>query len=144
MIERDQQNKIQREALNHLKRKATAHSKIQEELYNDLHGKDYFFDRRITDSKAKLLFQFRTRMYGVRNNFRNMYSSILCPLCGKAEDSQEHLFECDIFQNYETISIGYEDLFSDDIEKLIKVTSQLEKLVKVREVILDGSLSTID
>ena len=126
---------IKIEALRYLKLKASSHSKIRGELYNSLEGKEYFFNHRLTSDKAKLLFQFRTRMFGVRNNFRNMYSCILCPLCGKEDDTQQHLVNCEVIQCYEPITFDYEDIFSDDSETLVTVANKLARLVELREEI---------
>ena len=124
---------IQKQAFEYLMTKARNHSKVKHEAYVDLNGGKYFFDNRFTSQKAKLLFMFRTRMFTVRNNFRNNYSSVLCPLCGVVEDSQEHLFYCKIIQNYFIPSTSYDDIFSNDISCLLKVASELEEIVKIRE-----------
>ena len=125
--------KIRMVALEHLLTKARSHSKVRQEIYTHLNGSSYFNDTRFSSTKAKLLFKFRTRMFGVRNNFRNKYSSTLCPLCGTVVDSQEHLFSCKIIRNYHTPSMDYNDIFSDEPEQLLKVSIELEKIVKIRE-----------
>ena len=71
---------VQQEAYKHLMEKAKSHSKVKHEAYLDLNGSKYLFDHRFTSQKAKLLLVFRTRILGVRNNFRDKYSCTLCPL----------------------------------------------------------------
>ena len=85
---------VRRAAYVFLLAKATGHSKVNHIMYTDLKGSVYFYDHRFTSQSAKLVFKFRTRMFGVRNNFRNKYSCTLCPLCGLVEDSQQHMFDC--------------------------------------------------
>ena len=68
-------------AFQHLIDMARKHSKTKDNIYHNLQGMAYFDDPRFTANKARLLFKFRTRMFNVRNNFRNQYTSILCPLC---------------------------------------------------------------
>ena len=120
----------------YLHQKAKLHSKVKHEMYTDMKGSSYFFDPRITSDKAKLIFQFRTRMYGVRNNFRNKYVCTLCPLCGQVEDSQEHLFQCHVISNYRIHNIAtatYEDIFSNDVECLLRVVKDVQEVIKIRE-----------
>ena len=124
---------VQKEAFDYLIKKAKTHSKVNDEVYEDLNGSQYLFDNRFTSQKAKLLFMFRTRMFGVRNNFRNKYSCTLCPLCGMVEDSQEHLFHCKIVQNYFVPSTSYNNIFSNDVSCLLKVANELEEIVRIRE-----------
>ena len=125
----------EKKAFSYLGDKARQHSKVNEDLYVDLHGCNLYYDERITSHDAKLLFQFRTRMFGVRNNFRNKYPCTLCPLCALVEDSQEHLFCCKIIKNYVTTTTSYEDIFSNDIECLVKVVKELKRIIEIREVL---------
>ena len=50
---------------------ASKHSKVRNEVYKDLEGMNYLDDERFTPDLANLLFKFRTRMFNVKNNFRN-------------------------------------------------------------------------
>ena len=45
---------------------AKSHSKTNENLYSNMKGCSYFFDSRFTPDVSKVLFMFRTRMFGVR------------------------------------------------------------------------------
>ena len=100
-------------AFENLLEKAKTHSKLREDLYTNLKGMDYTRDSRFTTEEVNTLFKFRTRMFNVRNNFRNQYRStnLQCPLCETSEDSQEHLFECpkirQCLMNYEPTTISY-------------------------------------
>ena len=70
-------------------------SKLRKSIYKDLNGSKYFSDHRFSPELANLVFKFRTRMYNVRNNFRNCYknSDVSCPVCNTGDlDTQEHLF----------------------------------------------------
>ena len=98
-------------------------------------------DARFTPDLVNLLFKFRTRMFHVRNNFRNKYkqTNTLCPLCQVNEDSQSHLFECTAIQKQlqKNTSILYDDIFSSDNETLLKVGKELKKIVAVRQELED-------
>ena len=129
-------NEIAKAALHHLKELGRNHSKVREWLYVDLKGMPYFEDNRFSPDLANLLFTFRTRMFKVRNNFRNNYleKGTMCPMCQKTEDSQEHLFNCEplrlIVGEHDCI---YEDIFSNCVDTLFKVTTVLKQIVAARE-----------
>ena len=110
---------IAKAALEHLLHLAKSHSKTREKLYTNLDGMEYFRDSRFTSMDANILFKFRTRMFNVKNNFRNNYrqSDTLCPLCKMNEDSQEHLFQCEkIKEVVANTATKYEDIFSKELD----------------------------
>ena len=113
---------------------ASKHSKVNNEAYENLEGMVYFEDTRFTPDLSNLLFKFRTRMFNVRNNFRNQYrTNLLCPLCNENEDSQEHLLKCKIItKELGSVQCQYEDIFSKDPECLLKIAEVLKKAIKVR------------
>ena len=43
--------------------------------FEDLQCSDYQKDSNTSTEEAKLLFQFRTRMYSVKNNFKERYQA---------------------------------------------------------------------
>ena len=131
-------------AFTHLHQLATSHSKVDENLYQSMDGMDYLNDSRLTPDLVNLLFKFRTRMYQVRNNFRNNYkeSDILCPLCKSNNDTQEHLFDCTSIQEVlpeDSQQQGvYSDIFTNDTELLIKVAKKIREIVAIREELLEA------
>ena len=131
---------VAEKALDHLLQLADTHSKVRGSLYSNMDGMEYTRDPRFTPETVNMLFKFRTRMHNVKNNFRNNYkqSSILCPLCNVEDDTQEHLFvcqaileRCDVLQSQES-EVAYEDIFSPDVNILLKVAHVLKVLVKTR------------
>ena len=110
--------KIAEVAFKYLHNIAKSHSKVKHEMYNDLNGMSYLNDTRFTTEQAKLLFKFRTRMFDVRNNFRNNYACTSCPLCGVKEDTQEHLLNCVIIKRQYATRNEYTDIFSNDCNVL--------------------------
>ena len=115
---------------------AKTHSKTRHNIYQNLNGMEYFRDPRFSTEYTKLLFKFRTRMFSVRNNFRNNYASTLCPLCAAEEDSQEHLLTCSVIKSYYTTTMKYDEIFSDDINVLLDTASELTKIVNIRSTLV--------
>ena len=114
---------------------ARCHSKVNENAYSNINGMQYITDSRFTPDLVNLLFKFRTRMFNVRNNFRNQYrqTNILCPLCKVFEDSQQHLFSCAVLhESIPTINTVYDDIFSSDSNILLKVAKELKTIVAAR------------
>ena len=114
---------------------ANKHSKVRSEIYKDLDGMAYFDDARFTPDLSNLLFKFRTRMFNVRNNFRNHYkTNLLCPLCSEEEDSQEHLLKCKIIvEELNWNEYRYQDVFSEDPDVLLNIAKVLKRAIKIRE-----------
>ena len=124
--------------------KASTHSKVHEELYVDLNGCKYMFDKRFSPELSQLVFKLRTRMYGVKSNFRNQYKEdMLCPLCNTDVDNQSHIFECYILNVNEPSTVVYDELFSSDIDKVYAAAIVVQKLINKREHIINELLNWI-
>ena len=110
--------------------KAKIHSKTNEKLYKNMKGSLYFSDQCFTNDLSNIVFMLRTRMYEVKNNFRNKYIE---------EDTQEHLFTCKILlENCEDEIISrYEDIFSNDADILLKVAKNAKQLIANRKILLE-------
>ena len=123
-----------------LMEKAIGHSKVREDLYKDLASSNYFHSSKITPDLAKILFQFRTRMYDVRNNFRNKYinESLNCKLCEIDLCQQSHIYQCSFIKNeVGPVLTKYEDVFSDNIDKLHEAAKMTKVLIEKRKILLD-------
>ena len=123
-------------AFNYLINKARIHSKVDEALYANCNGCEYFSDKRFSPDLANLIFKFRT--YMVKNNFRNNYcnTNIICPLCNKEEDNQEHLFRCEKIRMND-LQGEYKDIFSNNVDTLHNVALKLKKIVEKRCCLLN-------
>ena len=54
-----------------------------------------------------------------------------CKLCGKHQDSQEEIFDCEVVTKISNISLKYEELFTLEIK--VETASKLEEIHKLRE-----------
>ena len=127
-------------AYEYLIQKATGHSKVKEDLYQNCDGCSHYDDVRFSSELTNLLFKFRTRTFLVKNNFRNNYrnTDTLCPLCNSAEDTQEHLFHCrSILKQYKRqCTYQYTDIFSKDNDTLLGISKELKVLVNIRNTLI--------
>ena len=138
-LKQDLISRIDRAAYQYLIEKSQNHSKTPTELYKDLKGSKYLFDSRFSPNLAKLIFSFWTRTYGVKNNFRNKYQENLnCVLCEEEICQQSHLYKCSVIRRVVgQIKGDYEDLFSDDLDKLLEAAKTVKILVETRQILLD-------
>lgn len=114
-----QVNKTANKAFNFLIEKKKCHSKLSRLSYNKLNMQSYLKDGVMGSHDSRLLFQFRTRMVDVGENFKNYHGrSPLCPLCKEASDDQEHLLLCPKIHDGGTFpNTLYSDIFTDDTTK---------------------------
>ena len=95
---------------------------------------NYLSNENTTVKQKKLLFLLRSRMFQVKMNFKQSYSDLLCSLCGKEEESQQHLLQCEEIVNDEEVrqmkKISYEDIFSSPNKQTeaVKVWSKIEEV----------------
>ena len=126
---------IKREALKYLNDKKSEKSKLKDLFYDELKMQDYLKSSNLQISEKKLLFQLRTRMVDVKENFKHAYTEHVCPLCESENDSQQHLLDCVTISKDSSSMIDpylrYSDLFSSDVSKQAQITrlfrSQLKK-----------------
>ena len=89
---------------------------------------------------AKEAFKWRTRMVQFKLNFPNGTNNIECPLGCQDDDSQESIITCsaiiDNFPEFQSTSINYFDLFSNNPNKIKDTTDFLVKMFNKREVLL--------
>ena len=126
-------------ALQFLLKEKESLSKLENNSYNCLEMQSYLKNKRITIRQKKLLFRLKTRMVKVGYNYGR---KVVCPLCGLHNDDQSGLLECVILKMnckelYNKKNEKYEDIFSGNIEVLKNISTLLQKVIQVREELLD-------
>ena len=81
-------------ALEYLLKLKEKHSKMENLHYHELKMQKYLKDGKITVKEAQNLFKFLTRVANFKENFKNNYDGIACPLCLVQPDSQSHCVQC--------------------------------------------------
>ena len=139
-VKSELERKVKISAFEFLIDKAKNHSKVRDNMYRDCNGAKHIHNPIFTPDIINILFKFRTHTYLVKNNFRNNYinTNITCPLCEKADDTQEHMFECnEIKQLCGELNCTYSDVFTEEDDKLLNVGKTLKRLDKIRNELLD-------
>ena len=105
----------------------------------------YLNDSRLSSSEAKILFQLRTRMYPVKVNFKNKVrrqgQNFNCEICKIEKDDQKHLLNCyvlkNLFPELKGTKVKYDDIFGNNINKMVKAGKVLHIVNKARKEILE-------
>ena len=102
----------------------------------------YLCPGKLGVKEAKLLFQPRTRMVDVKENFRNKYPDTICPICkGNSKDTQEHVLECSVLiQDTNMIvksQVVFSWIFGMDVVKQTEVTRLFQYLWNLRNKCLE-------
>ena len=136
---------IQEAAFEFLKCSKNEKSKLKDLLYDELKIQKYFNSDDLLTSEKKLLFQLRTRMLNVKENFKNAHLDLVCPLCQTKNDTQQHLLECQIILKDSCSVVDpemqYSDLFGKDVRKQALLTRIFRAHMKTRSTILSKETS---
>ena len=137
--------KIEARVLDYLIEIKNEHSKVKHIKYTNLKLQNYFRSpEHVNMDIPKFIFHARTRMLDVRENFKNKYiktiSHTKCPLGCADLDKQEHLLLCTKIEKNSLISAKYQpkyqDLFSQDSEKQIKIALILQERLSRRKILI--------
>ena len=102
--------------------------------------RNYLKLQDISTDKAKLIFQFRTRMIQVKLNYKNNnLNNLICPCCKKKEDDQVHLIFCESLTNTSVSLSEYKALFGNADESIKEVITKMEILISQRNDIIDSN-----
>ena len=111
--------------------------------HDQVKTQDYLTSADISIRNKKLIFALKSRMVKVSDNYSKQD---LCRLCQKT-DSQRHLIEScekildssvDIRTNTEA---KYEDIYSNDVNKLKQISLLYRKAIQARDVLLSEETS---
>ena len=134
--------KLNQVPYNYLISKAREHSKVNDAMYKDMSGCKYLNDKRFTPDLVNLLFAFQTRCFELKHNFRNKYANenLKCEISGCEEpELPNHIFTCQpILREYgKPLNCQYEDIFSEDCDKILTVGKTIKYLVQIRKRLLE-------
>ena len=86
----------------------------------------------LTRATASILFQARTRMIKIKNNYRNAHNNIHCRMCKTHQETQEHILEhCPTIHNTENLKTPKHELFNTNTNKMKNTAQNLMKILNL-------------
>ena len=129
--------KVKTAAFKHLQSLQEGHSKVKNIKYHKLQMQPYMMHPCMNSDDIALLFALRTRcVRGIRNDFREMFSTIRCELCDKHDDTLPNLLMCEQLTHVPRNGSIYLDVFSQSVQNQKESMLQYRGLLKAREGIL--------
>ena len=105
--------------------------------YGELNMRAYLKSKKLNATQGKVLFQIRTRMLQVKNNFKNGETVTLCPCCYLHIDDQEHMMTSCLKMENKITKKEYECIFGIDEDPMINVIKSIENIIMERKELLD-------
>ena len=87
---------IDQKAMEELELKKNQHSKVKHIKHSSLKLQKYLQPCRIkmTNEERRLIFKLRCRVTETKTNFKDVFDSYECDLCGQENESQQHILKC--------------------------------------------------
>ena len=98
-------------------------------VHRNMKMQEYPSPNNMGINEAKFLFQLRTRMIEVRNNYSGTSPNLRCPHCKSEVDTKQHLLECKKLEKQGemvSIQIKYCDIFNRKLEDKANVARILQ------------------
>ena len=123
---------ITEKAFEYLVNQQASHSKAKPLKYSKLQLQPYLRPGVVdlTIKEKAFIFEARSRMMDIRDNFKNGKSDLMCRACNVEVEDQPHLLQCTkLVENGEiTQQIPkYPDLFGEDADKIAAVSRILQR-----------------
>ena len=119
---------VRERAFNDLLKAQKGHSKGKEIIYKELGIQSYLkASSPLTTKEKRFLFSARTRGLDLRNNFKQGQTDLRCRLCRSHLEDQPSLLTCTALEASGIEQLNYNDIFSDNLERLTATTKVLHK-----------------
>jgi hypothetical protein len=133
-------NMIKKKTGQHLKQKLEVQGREKSKIKHLLEGikawepgkrKEYM--EKMTRTQASLIFQARTRMLNIKDNYRQKYTNDLkCRACGQERETQTHVLnECKTIHKGTRTKVHSEDIFTEDTNELKETANKIKNIVKI-------------
>jgi hypothetical protein len=118
-------------------------SKTKHILHENLVLQPYLMAGNMSNYQRKFIFQLRSKMLDMKVNYQGSHTDLQCELCGKHEESQESLLICEKLVDANELVTDelpvYDDLFAQDVQKQINISSILKKKFELRNKLIKES-----
>ena len=122
-----------------------SHEKVRTIIHQNL-GKPqaYLTSGTFSNSQRSILFNLRSSCENsFRDNFHNLYQSVICQLCKLEPDTQKHALFCHVIkehlneeeQNILKVST-YEDIF-DNLHTQLRITQLYQSIIRIKKRLLN-------
>ena len=93
--------KIYNKSLKYLEKMKENHSKVMGLKHPILKMQQYLMpnDEKMKKEDCQMIFQLRSKVTNAKINQKNRYESYECEVCGLADESQEHVLNCELRSN---------------------------------------------
>ena len=134
--------KIQSKALKDLEEIKQKHSKVKMLKHMVLKMQKYLMPNNYNMKKedGQQIFKLRSRVTDVKMNMKGLYDMFECEACGKEDESQKHVLECDeilkLNKEYNKMEIPeYEKLLSGNVQDQLKISKIFNSNMKIMETL---------
>ena len=138
---------ITEKAFEYLVNQQASHSKAKPLKYSKLQLQPYLRPGVVdlTIKEKAFIFEARSRMMDIRDNFKNGKSDLLCRACNVEVEDQPHLLRCTkLVENGEIVQDipNYSDLFGEDAVKIAAVSRILQRKFTLLKSYINQSAPT--
>ena len=120
------------------------HSKVKHIKYEKFETQEYLKSPKYTFKEASTLLALRSRtVNNIKANTRLFsQNDLLCPLCLKDEDTQEHCLNCPKLIRQNENHLEYNDIFSSNESVQHEIANQFVNILERRQLLQDGRPGT--
>ena len=134
---------IETSAFKRLENLKMSHTKVENVKHYMLQIRKYFqpSEANATKQEIQLIFKLRCRMTETKTNFKGLYDSYECDLCGKEDESQEHILKCTrlVNMNKDISEIPiYDQIFEGNTNEQVNIARIFQQNMKFKEKLLKG------
>ena len=120
------------------------HSKVKHIKYEKFETQEYLKSPKYTFKEASTLLALRSRTVNNIKANTHLFSQndLLCPLCLKDEDTQEHCLNCPKLIRQNENHLEYNDIFSSNESVQHEIANQFVNILERRQLLQDGRPGT--
>ena len=120
------------------------HSKVKHIKYEKFETQEYLKSPKYIFKEASTLLALRSRtVNNIKANTRLFsQNDLLCPLCLKDEDTQEHCLNCPKLIRKNENHLEYNDIFSSNESVQHEIANQFVNILERRQLLQDGRPGT--
>ena len=127
-------------AFKYLTTKQASHIKVNQIKYTQLETQKYLLSPIFSNEDVNQLYALRSGTTNCKVNFKNKYinGDLLCDLCGKENQDQQHLLKCEVLlrklKSKQMLNNcpEYENIYSRDVIKQKEITLLYRDLFKIK------------